>query len=145
LAALDTQTAKHIVDHCLQGDVLRGRTVILVVRSVPVILMFIFKVVYQTHNLALTSNVAEFVVEVKDGKITQQGSAADVLARDPSLRPRSEEQSENSVTALGIVNGRSSIGEDAPKRVATVLIKKEEISQGRVSRATSMYSYVLGD
>ena len=33
LAALDVQTGKWIVDNCFMGDLVRGRTVILVVRN----------------------------------------------------------------------------------------------------------------
>ena len=32
LAALDVHTAKHIVENCFSGDLVKGRTVILVVR-----------------------------------------------------------------------------------------------------------------
>ena len=35
LAALDVHTARWIVDKCFKGDLLRGRTVILVVRRCP--------------------------------------------------------------------------------------------------------------
>ena len=33
LAALDVHTAKHIVEECFKGDLIRGRTVLLVVRD----------------------------------------------------------------------------------------------------------------
>lgn len=32
LAALDVHTSKFIVDQCIQGDLLKGRTVVLIVR-----------------------------------------------------------------------------------------------------------------
>jgi ABC-type multidrug transport system fused ATPase/permease subunit len=42
LAALDVHTASFIVDKCLQGDLLRGRTTILVV-AIPVALSGVSK------------------------------------------------------------------------------------------------------
>ncbi|KAH8086658.1 multidrug resistance-associated ABC transporter [Cristinia sonorae] len=70
LAALDVHTAKWIVDKCFRGDLLRGRTVILV-----------------THNIALTSPVADFVVSLSsDGRIASQGSLSNALAMDKKLQ-----------------------------------------------------------
>ncbi|KAK1232410.1 hypothetical protein PQX77_004440 [Marasmius sp. AFHP31] len=63
LAALDVHTAKWIVDKCLKGDLLKDRTVILV-----------------THNVALVRPIAGFVVTVKEGTITSQGSVEDALS-----------------------------------------------------------------
>ncbi|KAL1942566.1 hypothetical protein VTO73DRAFT_6168 [Trametes versicolor] len=69
LAALDVHTSKWIVDRCLKGDLLQGRTVILV-----------------THNVAIVSPVADFVVAMgSDGRILSQGSLASALERDSEL------------------------------------------------------------
>ncbi|KAJ7646982.1 P-loop containing nucleoside triphosphate hydrolase protein [Roridomyces roridus] len=49
LAALDVHTAKWIVDKCLRGDLIQGRTVVLV-----------------THNVVLATETAKFVVSLDE-------------------------------------------------------------------------------
>ncbi|KIP05212.1 hypothetical protein PHLGIDRAFT_534838 [Phlebiopsis gigantea 11061_1 CR5-6] len=68
LAALDVHTSRWIVDKCFKGDLIRGRTVILV-----------------THNVALVSPIADFVVSLHGGRITSQGSVSDALKTDHQL------------------------------------------------------------
>ncbi|PBK97861.1 P-loop containing nucleoside triphosphate hydrolase protein [Armillaria gallica] len=68
LAALDVHTAKSIVNRCLNGDLVTGRTVLLA-----------------THNLALTRPLARSVTLIKlDGSILH-GSVADVLGPDHTM------------------------------------------------------------
>ncbi|KAI0791665.1 P-loop containing nucleoside triphosphate hydrolase protein [Abortiporus biennis] len=68
LAALDVHTAQWVVDKCFKGDLIRGRTVILV-----------------THNISLATPIASFVVSLKGGRIASQGSLENVLAQDGKL------------------------------------------------------------
>ncbi|KIP05211.1 hypothetical protein PHLGIDRAFT_534835 [Phlebiopsis gigantea 11061_1 CR5-6] len=68
LAALDVHTSRWIVDKCLKGDLVRGRTVILV-----------------THNVAMASPIADFFISLHDGRVTGQGSVSDVLTTDREL------------------------------------------------------------
>ncbi|THH29810.1 hypothetical protein EUX98_g4362 [Antrodiella citrinella] len=69
LAALDVHTARGIVEKCFRGELLRGRTVILV-----------------THNVALAAPVADFVVALgADGRVVSQGSLSSALAKDKKL------------------------------------------------------------
>ncbi|THU95701.1 P-loop containing nucleoside triphosphate hydrolase protein, partial [Dendrothele bispora CBS 962.96] len=77
LAALDVHTSKWIVERCFKGDLIKGRTVLLV-----------------THNLVLTQPIAGFVVSMKDGKIASQGTVSDALDHNRSLvaEARQEEQ-----------------------------------------------------
>ena len=56
-------TAQHIVDHCLRGPLMRGRTVILV-----------------THHVSLCLSSAAYLVELSRGKILHQGSVKDLQA-----------------------------------------------------------------
>ncbi|KAJ7935214.1 multidrug resistance-associated ABC transporter [Mycena leptocephala] len=64
LSALDSHTATSIVDNCLDGDLVAGRTVILV-----------------THNVPLASRIAQFMVVLgSDGSI-QQGPVDQVLVK----------------------------------------------------------------
>ncbi|KAF8218227.1 hypothetical protein K438DRAFT_1925383 [Mycena galopus ATCC 62051] len=68
-AALDVHTAKWIAEKCLAGDLIQSRTVILV-----------------THNVALTSKLADFVVSVGlDGHVYSRGSISDALSKDEIL------------------------------------------------------------
>ncbi|KAF5368905.1 hypothetical protein D9758_002958 [Tetrapyrgos nigripes] len=68
LAALDVHTSKWIVDKCFKGDLLKDRTVILV-----------------SHNIVLTQPIASFVVSMKSGRVTSQGSVADALSHNKAL------------------------------------------------------------
>ncbi|KAL7284523.1 hypothetical protein ACG7TL_001814 [Trametes sanguinea] len=69
LAALDVHTSRWIVEKCLKGDLLQGRTILLV-----------------THNVAMASPIADFVVYMgSDGRILSQGSLERALARDSKL------------------------------------------------------------
>ncbi|KZP10497.1 hypothetical protein FIBSPDRAFT_963101 [Athelia psychrophila] len=111
LAALDVHTSKWIVTKCFAGDLMKGRTTILI-----------------THNVALVSPIARFVVSLGlDGRIVSQGTFSDVLATDRNL-------------ALEMASelATSKIPEDAvqleanPKQQEGKLIAAEEIAQGRV-------------
>ncbi|CDO75388.1 hypothetical protein BN946_scf185012.g5 [Trametes cinnabarina] len=76
LAALDVHTSRHIVEKCLKGDILRGRTIILV-----------------THNVAMVIPVTDFVVDMgPDGCILSQGSLDSALSRDSKLLKEIEEE-----------------------------------------------------
>ncbi|KAI9594951.1 P-loop containing nucleoside triphosphate hydrolase protein [Syncephalis fuscata] len=63
LSAVDAHTAKHIVEHCLQGPLMQGRTRILV-----------------THHVELCAHSANFIVTMQEGCITGQGSLESILA-----------------------------------------------------------------
>ncbi|EIW59890.1 multidrug resistance-associated ABC transporter [Trametes versicolor FP-101664 SS1] len=76
VAALDVHTSKWIVDKCLKGELLQGRTIILV-----------------THNVAMVSPVADFVVDMgSNGRILSQGSLASALERDSKLLTEVKEE-----------------------------------------------------
>ena len=63
LSAVDAHTAKHLYEHCLTGEYLQDRTVILV-----------------THHVNLCIKGAEYVVALKDGKVQAAGRPEDVIA-----------------------------------------------------------------
>ncbi|KAJ7776222.1 P-loop containing nucleoside triphosphate hydrolase protein [Mycena metata] len=112
LAALDVHTAKWVVEKCLGGDLLKSRTVILV-----------------THNIAMTSKLADFVVSVGlDGRVHGEHSVSVALLADKVL---AEEASHDQV-ALAVAEKEL----DAPKegnQTTDKLILAEEIEIGRVS------------
>lgn len=57
LSALDAGTAKVVVEKCFKGDILVGRTVVLV-----------------THHLSLVSAVAKKIVVLSDGQVVSEGA-----------------------------------------------------------------------
>ncbi|KAF8610641.1 hypothetical protein BDV93DRAFT_484022 [Ceratobasidium sp. AG-I] len=74
LSALDVHTSRHIVDNCFGGDLVSGRTVLIV-----------------THNVTMVNEIANFVVSLgSDGRIASQGSIDNALRLDPKLRAEVE-------------------------------------------------------
>ncbi|KAH9940070.1 uncharacterized protein BXZ73DRAFT_99070 [Epithele typhae] len=127
LAALDVHTARWIVDNCMKGDLLKGRTVLLV-----------------THNVAMASPIADFVVSLgTDGRVASQGSFSKVIARDDKLlKEFTQEQAE---LAKADVDAEDLGAEGAPKKSDGKLILKEEVSEGHVGwDALSLYLGSMG-
>ncbi|KAF8213507.1 P-loop containing nucleoside triphosphate hydrolase protein [Mycena galopus ATCC 62051] len=113
LAALDVHTAKWIVDKCLRGDLIKGRTVIMV-----------------THNVAMAQPVAAYVVSMGlDGHIHSHGSISEALASDEILAEELSKDHEVLDKKMDEV--------DAPpageKQVHGKLIVAEEVEEGHVS------------
>ncbi|KAF7321911.1 ATP-binding cassette transporter [Mycena kentingensis (nom. inval.)] len=135
LAALDVHTARHIVEKCLKGDLLKNRTVILV-----------------THNIALTSKIAGFVVSLGlDGRIRGQGSVSEVLAHDETLQKEMEKEEkelaavEKTEAAISAVEGGEEAVEKKEKSDKGKLIVAEEIAIGHVGwSAISLYLRGMG-
>ncbi|KAJ3557433.1 hypothetical protein NM688_g1472 [Phlebia brevispora] len=113
LAALDVHTAQWIVEKCFQGDLVRGRTVILV-----------------THNVALASPIAEFVVALKDGRIISQGSLSSALEKDKKLSAVVAKETEQIEKAEEEFTEAKPDGEEAQK--GGKLVVAEEISEGHI-------------
>lgn len=61
LSAVDTQTARWIMERCIKGELMRARTRILV-----------------THNVELTVKHAKFVAALKDGTVIAKGLPEDI-------------------------------------------------------------------
>lgn len=59
LSAVDSHTARHILDHAFGGSLLRGRTCVLV-----------------THHIELVLRRASYRVDLCDGKVISQGPVA---------------------------------------------------------------------
>ncbi|KAI0768312.1 P-loop containing nucleoside triphosphate hydrolase protein [Trametes elegans] len=115
LAALDVHTSKWIVEHCLAGDLLQGRTIILV-----------------THNVAMVSPFADFVVDMgSDGRILSQGSIDTALAHDAKLLKEVKQEREEIEKAEVEVDAEKP-EEETAKQAAGKLVVAEEIEQGHV-------------
>ncbi|KAH9028058.1 hypothetical protein EDB83DRAFT_1910018 [Lactarius deliciosus] len=115
LAALDVHTARWIVEKCFKGDLIRGRTILLV-----------------THNVAMATPLADYVVSLgKDGRIASRGSVSDALKKDKTLAQESVEGNR------AIKDDEKKIDSEEPdetvKSADGKLILAEEISEGNVS------------
>ncbi|KAF6764274.1 multidrug resistance-associated ABC transporter [Ephemerocybe angulata] len=110
LAALDVHT------QCFKGDLIEGRTILLA-----------------THNIALASPVAEFIVSVgTDGVATSRGKDIDaILASEPTLKGEFQQDVEAKVEGEERAIGASASHKD--KKAQGKLILSEEIKEGSVS------------
>nr|GAT43358.1 ATP-binding cassette transporter [Mycena chlorophos] len=120
LAALDVHTARWIVDKCLRGPLVAGRTIILV-----------------THNIALTKDLASFVVSVGlDGRARGEASISAALAHDQVLAEEAIRDEE----AVERFDEKIDETTPEPEKPDGKLIVAEEIEVGRVSlEATRMF------
>ncbi|KAF9458727.1 P-loop containing nucleoside triphosphate hydrolase protein [Collybia nuda] len=126
LAALDVHTAKWIIDKCFSGDLIQGRTVLLV-----------------THNVAMAQPIAGFVVAMGlDGRVTSQGSIFEALSKDKNLvREVTKEEEvlhkvDDEIDTLAPNNEPKTDGK---------LIMAEEMEEGHVSwGALKLYFLGLG-
>ncbi|OSD00621.1 P-loop containing nucleoside triphosphate hydrolase protein [Trametes coccinea BRFM310] len=115
LAALDVHTSRWIVEKCFKGDLLQGRTIILV-----------------THNVAIVSPIADFVVDIGlDGRILSQGSLENALARDTKLLHEVEEEREE-LEKAELDRGIEKLDDPAAKQAAGKLVVAEEREEGHV-------------
>ncbi|KAF8803435.1 multidrug resistance-associated ABC transporter [Phlegmacium glaucopus] len=126
LAALDIHTSKWIVNECLQGDLVCGRTVLLV-----------------THNVALTAPIADFVVSIGfDGIPRDMGS--DILAAlksDPILACEAEAEQEETEVAKQVVDTVNTEEQMSDGK----LILAEELVEGRITwKAIKLFLDGLG-
>lgn len=132
LAALDVHTAKWIVDKALCGDLVKGRTVLLV-----------------SHNIALAAPIASFVVLLgRHGTVSATGSVSDVLKKDSFLRTQlekaREEAREEEEGDIDLKAEEAGKGEDEmTKQASGKLIIAEEKAKGRAELAAFML-YIRG-
>ncbi|TFK76755.1 P-loop containing nucleoside triphosphate hydrolase protein [Pluteus cervinus] len=113
LAALDVHTAKWIIDKCFAGDLMEGRTVILV-----------------THNIAMTRQIAEFVVTLDvNGRVINAGPVSDALVKVPLLKGELEAE----LTELEKLEAEPASTVERPTSTGGKLIMEEEEEEGHVS------------
>ncbi|KDQ56809.1 hypothetical protein JAAARDRAFT_132140 [Jaapia argillacea MUCL 33604] len=125
LAALDVHTSKWIVDKCFKGDLIRGRTVILV-----------------THNMALAGPVANVVISLgTDGQVLSQSPISNALEKDHRL---SEELTLEKARIEKAAEEVDPVDPDV-KKAEGKLVVSEEIAVGHVSwSAIKMYLNAMG-
>ncbi|KAL5518793.1 hypothetical protein ACEPAH_476 [Sanghuangporus vaninii] len=136
LAAVDMHTAQHLVEHCLKGDLMKGRTIILV-----------------THHISLCLPVASYMVELSGGKVIHQGTIKDLQASGQLKRViETEDEPSEDTVCLAETDMRTDKNEaDTADPEGThwsrksllrgKLVEAEHRAEGRISIATYM-SYV---
>ncbi|KAH7096201.1 multidrug resistance-associated ABC transporter [Auriculariales sp. MPI-PUGE-AT-0066] len=62
LSAVDAHTADHLFEQCIKGDIMNGRTVVLV-----------------SHHVQLCSNGASYIVALDNGRVTFKGPASSFI------------------------------------------------------------------
>ncbi|EKM60769.1 uncharacterized protein PHACADRAFT_246884 [Phanerochaete carnosa HHB-10118-sp] len=129
LAALDVHTSKWVVEKCFMGDLIRGRTVLLV-----------------THNVHITRPIADYVVSLgTDGRIKSQGTLSSALAKDKKLAKEAAESAQETDKAEHTVDRSEPVAESAAPKSDGKLIVAEEISEGHVGwPALKLYLAALG-
>jgi len=130
LAALDVHTSKWIVEEALSGDLIAGRTIILV-----------------THNIALTAPVARRVsVLGKSGHIVSVGTVEEVLQSNSRLRALAEKEKQEEAKELAKEDEAKAEGDvddkAETKNKTGKLVVAEEVAIGRVAWK-SMKLYIL--
>ncbi|KAL3231384.1 ATP-dependent bile acid permease [Nakaseomyces bracarensis] len=139
LSAVDSHTAAWIYDKCITGPLMENRTCVLV-----------------THNVALTMKDADYVIVIDDGKVKDQGSPKDLLAKgllgdDESMKSTILSR-DNSMVSLKTHNKlvkklskkKDISASPAPPQVAGnsgKLVEEEKKSQGFVS--FSVYKWYI--
>lgn len=122
-------TAKWVVDKCFSGDLIKGRTVLLVVCVYPLPLYKLCSKGLQTHNVALTKPVADFVVSMgSDGRILSQGSVSEALKLDKKFAKELKTEEEKLKKADDEVEAHDDVSKPADGK----LILAEEQEEGHV-------------
>ncbi|KAF4617652.1 hypothetical protein D9613_005677 [Agrocybe pediades] len=113
-AALDVHTSSWIIENCFKGDLIQGRTVLLV-----------------THNIALSSSIADFIVSVgSDGRVKTQGTEISAaLKRIPSLQ--AEADLDQQATEIG--QAELDLPPNKPVEKDGKLVVAEEVAEGHVT------------
>ncbi|KAI5824338.1 P-loop containing nucleoside triphosphate hydrolase protein [Schizophyllum commune Tattone D] len=111
LAALDVHTAKWIVEKCLAGHLVKGRTVLLV-----------------THNMPLAQPLADAVVAVCDGHVTIEANIAAAISHDATLAQEVKEEREHTHD-----DSEAEQVKDAGDKSAGRLVVEEEVEVGRIT------------
>ncbi|KAJ1305460.1 hypothetical protein OPQ81_000470 [Rhizoctonia solani] len=119
LSALDVHTSRWIVDNCFRGDLVVGRTVLIV-----------------THNVAMVGEVADYMVSLGiNGRVVNQGLVSEVLLANARLKAKVEKEQQIEEKAAQAIEEIAPVEEypDNPtKKGSGKLIMEEEVAIGHV-------------
>lgn len=138
LSAVDASTARHLYQQCLKGDLMKGRTVLLV-----------------THAVGLVLPGAAFVVVLDSGSVLAAGPPSELLKEghfseehtqgsDIAAHERAEEDSKDITVELsqGVASGRANEQKNAQISASRDnFIKAEGQEQGMVAWSTYKLYY----
>ncbi|KAJ3819299.1 hypothetical protein F5880DRAFT_1595008 [Lentinula raphanica] len=132
-----------LLDDCFTGDLMEGRTIILVVNQCRINCGFTdLTFLNQTHNIAITRPIAGFVVAIRDGRIESQGTLSEALGHDSALAE--EAKKEQQVIAKSNGEGLAQPLVEVQKADGKLIVA-EEIQEGHVSwSAVKMYLTSMG-
>jgi len=132
LAAVDSHTGKHLVDHCLNGPLTAGRTVIMV-----------------SHHVELLLPSSDYLVRMLDGRVESHGTPEDLrrrglleqlIATEETHVKRDEpaDQDDDIAGQTQVLEKGESHGDSAGKkaRPGRKLVKDEERATGNVKLET---------
>ncbi|KAG9127282.1 hypothetical protein FRC07_015040 [Ceratobasidium sp. 392] len=123
LAAVDMHTARHLVEQCLSGPLMRGRTIILV-----------------THHVRMCLSAASYLVEIGNGRVVRQGTIGELRRQgqlSEILQSEDEMIEDDSKTAEDLT-------ETAPSNTneADIDAENEEVPNG--DRSTPVHNGNIG-
>ncbi|KAI7902298.1 P-loop containing nucleoside triphosphate hydrolase protein [Cokeromyces recurvatus] len=118
LSAVDAHTSKHIYEKCIMGDLLKGRTVILV-----------------THQVRLCLPGAKFLVKIENGNVLGCDSIDNLKANGQLQMLIKDDIQENENDIEDMIDSDSITGIDLDldnKKETTKLVKEETAEKGQV-------------
>lgn len=121
LSALDVHVGKHIFENCITGELLRGRTVLLV-----------------THHVNMTKKAARQIVVMEQGRIVSVCHSTESFANlraDTQLLLQESQVEEDKFDESAIPTKIDSTTPDKPEKSGKLVID-EERAVGRISRKT---------
>jgi ABC-type multidrug transport system fused ATPase/permease subunit len=124
LSSLDATTSQYIYAHCLKGDLLKERRVVMV-----------------SHNVSLLLPAADLVIQLKDGAIARAGPAKEVgkyLLEDTNREAEHTIETLQSLIPPVIDQAKSLIGSGTSTRR---IYKEEHQERGNVN--SSHYRFVI--
>ncbi|CAO3610008.1 unnamed protein product [Mucor fragilis] len=120
LSAVDAHTAKHLYEHCLTGELMKHRTIILV-----------------THHVGLCLPGADYIVALKDGQVVDAGSPKAMLKSGVLGDELSQSEEAEAVTAeeAAVEGPIPVVPKNINKKTATggKLTQDEERAEGGVT------------
>ena len=139
LAALDVHTGTWVVEKLFKGDLVKGRTIIMIVMSFSSYWRLLMRLL-QTHNVAMMAQVADYVVSIGlDGRTLSHGAVNEVLRMDVAQSSKDEEAE--------LIEDNPAIDGGAEEKVEAKtdgkLIVSEEVALGRVSWSARKYARII--